>query len=870
MKLTKEIIVTIMNQIDDIIISVFDKDGKYSLFNQAHKETMRDIWDKEIAQGMSLFEVIGTHQDKYKAQRDFERALSGDVFNNTEEFGDEQCHRKYFNNRWAPLYDDNQKIIGVLCVSTNITEVVESQKELATTTKIFEIFFNHTSDGLFYAEYENPIDWDHATNKNELLQHLLESGFVTQVNQAILDQLNANKEQLVGQSLKTILDYPFENVERDFRKILDKKKITLVTYERAFDGSMVWIEGNYITLLNEENHVVGLFGARRDITDRINAEQALHQSHKLMSYIIENDRSAIAVHDKDLNYIYVSQKYLDDYRVEDKNIIGKHHYEVFPDIPKKWRDVHQRVLKGEVLKKERDLFIREDGTRDWTRWECRPWYYEDQSIGGIVLYTEVINEQIRIENVLRENEQRLQAVFNQASVGISYGPPNAEFKEVNQKFVEIIGYTQSELKKLSLSDITHPDDLDDSNEVRKQLLNKEIEEITLEKRFIKKNQSIIRANVTLSLIQTDDYSTAHVMLIVEDVTERRQIEKEMRYLNYHDQLTGLYNRRFYEEELRRLDTKRNYPISLVIADADGLKLINDAFGHQQGDNMLIKIADVFKQECRHDEVIARIGGDELVILLPKTTEEEAQIIIDRINSRLEEYTINDAPISISTGIATKTSDSQQITDVFKQAEEIMYHKKLEHRSETMTNTVRVILDALFKKNEYEMEHAHQVSEMCGRMGDLLNLEKNEISKLKMAGMMHDIGKINIPNQVLNKVSELNNHDWGEIKRHSEIGYRILNAVSEFAEISEYVLAHHERWDGSGYPKGLKGKEIPLQARVIAIVDAFDTMTRNKSYRKAKSHEYAFNELRKQSGRQFDPELVEMFIANKVYENSQAS
>ena len=869
MKLTKEIIITIMNQIDDIIVSVFDKKGNYTLFNHAHKNTMQELWGMEVEQGMCLFDVIGSDQDRHKAQRGFNRALLGDVVDITEEFGDSAHHRKHYKIRWEPVYD-NQEIIGVLCVATNITKIVENQQELTGATNIFDTFFNHTSDGLFYAEYKQPIDWDHATNKKELLQQMLEEGFVVQVNQAMLDQLNAKKEQLVGQSLKTILDYPFPNVERDFHKILDKKKVTLVTYERTFDGLEVCIEGNYVSLVNENNHVVGLFGARRDITDRINAELALQQSHQLMKYIIENDRSAVAVHDKDLNYIYVSQKYLDDYRVKDRNIIGKHHYEVFPDLPQKWRDVHQRVLKGEILKSDKDLFIRSDGTRDWTRWECRPWYNEDQSIGGIVIYTEVINEQLRIENVLRENEQRLQAVFNQASVGICYGPPSNEFKEVNQKFVEIIGYTASELRNLSLSDITHPDDLDNNHEIKEQLLRKEIEEITLESRFIKKDQSVIVANVTLSLIHADNYSLPHVMMIVEDVTERKQIEKEMRYLNYHDQLTGLYNRRFYEEELRRLDTKRNYPISLVIADANGLKLINDAFGHQQGDNMLIKIAEVFKQECRHDEVIARIGGDELVILLPKTTKDEAQIIVDRINLRLEEHKINNAPISISTGIATKTSDNQKIMDVFKQAEEIMYHKKLEHRSETMTNTIRVILDALFKKNEYEMEHAHQVSEMCGRMGSLLNLEKNEISKLKMAGMMHDIGKINIPNQVLNKVSELNHHDWGEIKRHSEIGYRILNAVSEFAEVSEYVLAHHERWDGSGYPKGLKGSDIPLQARVIAIVDAFDTMTRDKPYRKAKPHEYALNELKKQSGKQFDPDLIELFIANKIYENNQAT
>ncbi len=870
MEITKDVVTVIMQQMKDIIVFALDKQGKHILFSQAHKDTMRLIWNKEIEQGVSIFDVIGTHQDRIKAQRDFDRAINGETFYNIEDYGDEAYSRRFYKNNWSPLYDHDRTIIGILCVCTNITEQVSTQEALKESKEMFRTFFDLTSDGLFYSKLKTPVDWKNAENKDELLMYMLESEHIVHVNQALLDQLGVQREKIIGKSFKQILNYPIENIKRDYRKLLDHDEIALTTSELRNDGSEIWIEGQYITLFNQAGQIVGHFGSRRDITKRVEPEQALQHSHNLMKYIIENDRSAIAVHDRDLRYIYVSQKYLDDYRIQDQDVIGKHHYEVFPDIPQKWRDVHQRVLNGEVISSDEDLFVRLDGTVDYTRWECRPWYLEDHSVGGIIVYTEVINEQKKIEKVLKENEQRLQALFHQAAVGICYGPPNFEFQQVNDKFCDIIGYSKAELKNHSYADMLHPDDVFQNRILKDKLLKKEIDNFTLEMRFIKKDQSIIWANVTLSLIHIDDDAISYVLMIVDDITERKQIEREMRYLNYHDQLTGLYNRRFYEEELRRVDTERNYPISLVIADVNGLKLINDAFGHQQGDRMLVKIAKVFKQECRADEVIARIGGDELVILLPKTKTEEAQLIVDRINRTLRQITINSAPITISVGIGTKTSNDQNIEDVFKQAEAEMYRKKLAYRSETMAHTIQRILDALFEKNNFEKEHAHRVSVMCGIMGGLLGLEKNQVSKLEVAGMMHDIGKINIPEAILNKVSELNENDWSQIMRHSEVGYRILNAVSEFAEISEFVLAHHERWDGRGYPKGLKGEEIPIQSRVIAVADAFDTMRTDKPYRGAEDLEDALRELRLQAGKQFDPRIVQLFIEHKVYEIQRAT
>ncbi len=164
-----------------------------------------------------------------------------------------------------------------------------------------------------------------------------------------------------------------------------------------------------------------------------------------------------------------------------------------------------------------------------------------------------------------------------------------------------------------------------------------------------------------------------------------------------------------------------------------------------------------------------------------------------------------------------------------------------------------------KKNKREEEHSHRVSMLCQDMGHALGLTEGDTEELKTIGLLHDIGKIAIEENILNKREELTEDEWQEIKRHPEIGYRILNTVNDMLEIAEYVLYHHERWDGKGYPKGLKGEEIPLQSRIITIADAYDAMTSQRSYRNALQEETAIEELKINSGTQFDPELVRIFI-----------
>jgi diguanylate cyclase (GGDEF)-like protein/putative nucleotidyltransferase with HDIG domain len=346
---------------------------------------------------------------------------------------------------------------------------------------------------------------------------------------------------------------------------------------------------------------------------------------------------------------------------------------------------------------------------------------------------------------------------------------------------------------------------------------------------------------------------------IQDITEQKKKEEEVSYLSYHDQLTGLYNRRFYEEELGRLDTERNLPLTVIMGDVNGLKLVNDSFGHAVGDKLLVKVADIIKKSCRGDDIIARLGGDEFVIILPNTEGAEAEKMIQRMNKLASEEKIGGLDVSISFGYETKLKEDQNIQDILRNTEDHMYRHKLYEGAGMRSKTIELIMSTLYEKNNREMLHSKRVSQICEVIASNMNFDKDYVNQISIAGLMHDIGKIGIEEGILNKQSKLSDEEKREMQRHSEIGFRILNSVKEFSEIAEYVLEHQEKWDGTGYPRGLQGENISIQARIIAVADAFDAMTTYRTYGNILSEDQAVEEIKKCSGEQFDPEIVKVFV-----------
>lgn len=362
----------------------------------------------------------------------------------------------------------------------------------------------------------------------------------------------------------------------------------------------------------------------------------------------------------------------------------------------------------------------------------------------------------------------------------------------------------------------------------------------------------------------DDSGRIHgVVLVFRDITEENRKQQEILHLSFHDALTGLYNRRFFEEEETRLDTERNLPISVIYGDVNGLKLVNDALGHKYGDIVLSSVADIMKKSCRREDIITRWGGDEFIILLPSTGPKEAAAIANRIKKAVSTVEVHSLKISISLGVETKRLMTESLSSVRKKAEDYMYRNKLIETSSLRGNVINTILATLHDKDPMEKGHSERVRELCRKTGEAMGLGEAEVNELEIAGFMHDIGKIAVDNNAYYGKENPTDKEREDIMRHPEIGYRILSSSKEMSDIAGYILSHHERIDGKGYPKGITGNQIPLQSCILAVADAYDEMVTGRPGRPARTKEQAIAELKENSGTQFDPDVIDAFLKKVI-------
>jgi diguanylate cyclase (GGDEF)-like protein/PAS domain S-box-containing protein len=381
----------------------------------------------------------------------------------------------------------------------------------------------------------------------------------------------------------------------------------------------------------------------------------------------------------------------------------------------------------------------------------------------------------------------------------------------------------------------------------------------VEIRFIHRDSNIIWFENKVIPVYDEGGRLEAIEGILHDISNRKATELYLSYLSFHDRLTDLYNRAYFEEELKRLNTKRQLPLSVIIGDINGLKLINDAFGHENGDRILKSCANVLKSSCRAEDIVARWGGDEFSMLLPRASEEIAQKIMMRIKESASKVRGEKIPLSVSLGTSTKTRSQDDISKIIKKAEDSMYSQKLRETKSIISSIISSLEKTLFDKSVKTEKHTKRIKEMAISLGKSVGLSNSEVDELSLLATIHDIGKVAILDVILNKKENLSKREWETIKRHPEIGYRIALASKQLSSIAEYILTVHEWWNGRGYPQGLKGKDIPILSRIISIVDAYEVMITGRPYKKAISKDKAILELKKFSGVQFDPYLVEKFI-----------
>ncbi|MBN2851231.1 MAG: diguanylate cyclase [Clostridia bacterium] len=336
----------------------------------------------------------------------------------------------------------------------------------------------------------------------------------------------------------------------------------------------------------------------------------------------------------------------------------------------------------------------------------------------------------------------------------------------------------------------------------------------------------------------------------------------MKYLQEYDSLTGLLSRKSIESEIQKY-SERGHILTVVILDINGLRILNDAYGHDVGDKIIREVSDAVR--CVSDGYLCsgRWGSDEIIVLLPFSVQKSIAKFIERVKEQIDSTRKNDYGITFGWATSRHNEPFDRLT---QNAEENLYSNKILEKSNVRRLMIDSIMNTLHQKNPREEKHSVRVSMISEALSKELGFSDYEVKRITLAALMHDVGKIVVDEKILNKPGKLSEEEWISIKRHPEIGFKILSTSTDTIDIANSVLVHHERWDGKGYPKGIKEKEIPIAARIIAVADAYDAMTAYRTYRERLSSEEAVQEIVRCSGTQFDPLVVDAFI--KVSESKK--
>lgn len=349
--------------------------------------------------------------------------------------------------------------------------------------------------------------------------------------------------------------------------------------------------------------------------------------------------------------------------------------------------------------------------------------------------------------------------------------------------------------------------------------------------------------------------------IGENITERKRIEEKLKFQSLHDSLTGLFNRTYFEEKMHFLEQDKLLHIGIVVCDVDGLKFVNDTLGHNTGDDLLRLAAGTIKKCFREEDIVSRIGGDEFAVIIPRGDFRIVEQACRRIQNAVEKYNTEnpELPLSLSVGFAVGDTTDRSSSDIFKEADNNMYREKLHRSKSTRSALVQALMKALEARDFITEGHADRLQNLVFAIGKIIGVSDPSLVDLRLLAQFHDIGKVGIPDRILLKPAALSPDEFVEMKRHCEIGHRIAQSAPDLMPIADWILKHHEWWNGEGYPLGIKGEDIPFECRILAIADAYDAMTSDRPYRKAMVHEAAIEELKQTAGVQFDPELVSAFI-----------
>lgn len=495
--------------------------------------------------------------------------------------------------------------------------------------------------------------------------------------------------------------------------------------------------------------------------------------------------------------------------------------------------------------------------------------YDGKTYTHKIIKENINNEEIELGILLNEASLNnlelnktisiLQTIIDNVPEIIFYKDKNCRYMGANKpciEFYKALGVTEF-IGKKDIDLNLNKDFIETCSKHDSIVLNTKKQLFIEEKLKSNDNKEYIFETIKTPIINEND--VLGIVGVARNITTRKEEEEKLRYLSYTDVLTGLYNRTFFDEKVDCLIRNKRFPIGIIMGDINGLKIVNDTFGHILGDKLIKKISQIIKTSCNNNELIFRWGGDEFIILIPNVYDRNCEKLIEDINLGLNNNSSEKIPLSMSMGYSL-INDEKSVDKALMEAEEKLYRQKILNGKSIRSSILSTLQESLNFKNVETAKHTERLVNYCVKMAKALNLKRDTVNELILLAKLHDIGKIAIPEKILLKDSSLTQDEYEIMKTHAEKGYRLAMTLPEISHVARGILTHHESWDGKGYPLGLKGEEIPFIARIVSVADSYDEMTSNRIYNKIKTKEEAIDELKRCAGHQFDPKIVEIFCS----------
>jgi diguanylate cyclase (GGDEF)-like protein/PAS domain S-box-containing protein/putative nucleotidyltransferase with HDIG domain len=630
------------------------------------------------------------------------------------------------------------------------------------------------------------------------------------------------------------------------------------------DGHWIWVlDRGQVTSRDENGKALIMSGINADITERVLQAEALARSEEESRRLFEAMNQGFAycqiILDEagtpdDCRILRVNKNFETQTGLIPELTVGKRIKELLPHVEPYWF-----TYNGEVALTGKSKTF-EAFSSDLNRLFRISAFSPEH--GYFALIIDDITAQKQMENQLFYEKTLFETTLLSVGDGVISTDAEGNVQFMNKVAEQLTGWQADEAKGRAFEEVfkilsgrnRHPC----PNPVKMVLETKEQVALDEDTILIARDGDERFINDSAAPILSASHNVTGVVLVFRDSTTQRIKQDEIRTLSVTDPLTTLPNRRYYEQAKEEMNKEPYYPLTLVLADVNGLKLTNDAFGHKAGDELLRRVSQVMRTTCRDEDIISRIGGDEFVLLLPQTDALHAQAIVKRINTALEKEKIRGIQLSVSFGYAVKDESEESYEDTFKVAEDVMYRNKLRESMTFKKQVINTLLSRLYEQEEGAEIHSKLVASLASTFAESLGYRKDEVENIRLAGLYHDLGKIAINPSILTMPEEaLSRTQVVELQRHAEIGYNILRSVGEYAAFAEAVLHHHEKWDGSGYPQNLKQEDIPEGAQILAIAntyaDKLPTLGR----------EDTLTFMQERSNTYFNPELLETFITKVV-------